>query len=118
MYKLDTKKGLKILTVNTGGSKEAVGWALEQTADVIMIQEHRLFDGALASAQLNSISKGWQGVWEQAEHREAWKERWSSDTGETAGANNQRNGKIQQQVAQSHDTVDPQAKNTLGAYLW
>ena len=41
-------------------------WALEQDVQILMIQEHRLIEGPLASAQVKAISKGWQGVWQPA----------------------------------------------------
>ena len=65
-YKLNSKQHIKILTINTGGSREALEWALEQDVQILMIQEHRLLEGPLASAQVKAISKGWQGVWQAA----------------------------------------------------
>ena len=41
-------------------------WALEQDVHVLLIQEHRLVEGPLASAPIKAISKGWQGVWQPA----------------------------------------------------
>ena len=65
-YKLDSNKTIKIFTINTGGGREALERALEQDVQILMIQEHRLIEGPLASAQVKAIGKGWQGVWQPA----------------------------------------------------
>ena len=65
-YKLDSKNRIQILTVNTGGGREALDWALEQDVQILMIQEHVLEEGPLANAQVKATNKGWQGVWQPA----------------------------------------------------
>ena len=55
----------KILPV-PGNNPSQLERALEQDVQILMIQEHRLVEGPLASAQVRAISKGWQGVWQPA----------------------------------------------------
>jgi hypothetical protein len=56
-----------ILSVNLGGSREALGWALEQEVDILIVQEHRMIGRTLEGAMKQAQWQGWTGVWEEAE---------------------------------------------------
>ena len=43
--KLSTAKPFTIVTYNVGGSRDAIEWILQQGAQVVMIQEHRIAAG-------------------------------------------------------------------------
>ena len=66
---LGAKQTLVIMSVNVGGSREALEWALEQDCAVLMIQEHRMLGNALHGIMNKAKWKGWTGVWEGAQAR-------------------------------------------------
>ncbi len=58
--------GNAILSVNVGGSREALHWALEQEVAVLLIQEHRMLGNPMKGAMKKAKWMGWAGVWEEA----------------------------------------------------
>lgn len=52
-----------VLTLNVGGSKEALILKMETDADILLIQEHRIARPSLPSIQGMAMRKGWHGVW-------------------------------------------------------
>ena len=57
----------RIFSVNVGGSREALAWALGQEVDILMVQEHRMIGRTMEGAMKQAQWKGWAGVWEEAE---------------------------------------------------
>ena len=51
--------GNAILSVNVGGSREALDWALEQEVDVLLIQEHRMLGNPMKGAMKKARWLGW-----------------------------------------------------------
>ena len=60
------KREAKILTVNVGGSKEALANALQADAHILLLQEHRLLGADIPGAQALASKVGWHGVWDEA----------------------------------------------------
>ena len=63
---LGAKQTLLIMSVNVGGSREALEWALGQDCAVLMIQEHMMLGNTLKGIMNKAKWRGWTGVWEEA----------------------------------------------------
>lgn len=52
-----------ILTLNVGGSREALILVMETDVDLLLFQEHRIAGPHLPGIQGLAMGKGWYGVW-------------------------------------------------------
>ena len=65
--KIQSGRSWKILTMNVGGSRDAIKWAIEQDVQFVLLQEHRQRGGTLAGAQVMCRAAGWNGLWTEAQ---------------------------------------------------
>lgn len=52
------------MTINVGGSREALINAMETDARILLIHEHRVAGTGLQGLQGTAMGKGWHGVWD------------------------------------------------------
>jgi hypothetical protein len=61
------RKGpFRVITVNIGGSRDAFEWICTLSADVILVQEHKLDQKQILSQSKRCLANGWKGVWTPA----------------------------------------------------
>lgn len=65
-----------VMTLNVGGSREALIAAMETEAHVLVFQEHRVAGPGLPGLQGVDMEKGWHGVWDAA---------WANGNGRSGG---------------------------------
>ena len=63
---LGGKREATVLTINVGGSREALGNAFQAKAHILLIQEHRLTGPDIPGMQGLAAMAGWHGVWDEA----------------------------------------------------
>ena len=84
---LHGKDALLILSVNVGGSREVVEWALEQDCTILRIQEHRVMGNALKGVMHKAAWKGWTGDMRGSQDEREPKWEWMCcNLGEGSGA--------------------------------
>lgn len=63
---LGSTRAHMVMTLNVGGSREALINAMDVDARILLIQEHRIAGLGLPGIQGLAMSKGWHGVWDAA----------------------------------------------------
>ena len=64
--KINSSKEWRVMTINIGGGRRALEWALEQDVHIILIQEHRGTKEKVAAYQMLAARYKWNGVWTEA----------------------------------------------------
>ena len=65
--KIQSGQTWTVLTLNVGGSRDAIKWAIAQDTHFILLQEHRQCGGTLAGTQVMCRAAGWNGLWTEAQ---------------------------------------------------
>jgi exonuclease III len=58
-----------IVSCNVGGSRDALNMIMGLSCQVLLVQEHRVDGAGLPGLQALAASKGWHGVWDQADSK-------------------------------------------------